>query len=70
MKTRINDIAALAGISQSYASEIAAGKKQPSLSIALRIYDATGLQYGPLAGRGVGEINTLRAADALLGSAR
>jgi hypothetical protein len=36
------------GIPKSYASEIASGKRQPSLRKALDIYRKCGLKFGPL----------------------
>ena len=55
-----NDIAAKAGISRSYACEIVNGKRRPSLATALRIYDATGLRFGQLAGLGKRDIEAAR----------
>ena len=40
----------LAGISLGHASMILSGDRQPSLAVALRIYDATELQFGILKG--------------------
>lgn len=39
-----------AGISKGYASDLLAGNKKPSPSMAVRIFRATGLKLGPVAG--------------------
>ncbi len=38
-----------AGISKGYASDLLAGNKRPSPSMALRIFRAAGVKLGPLA---------------------
>lgn len=38
------------GISRGHAFDIIAGRQKPSLAMALRIYDATGVTYGLLKG--------------------
>lgn len=50
----------VAGISQSHASMILGGTREPSLSVALRIYDATGKQFGILKGLSPDTIADLR----------
>jgi transcriptional regulator with XRE-family HTH domain len=54
------DVAAKADISPSYAFEIVNGTRIPPLSMALRIYDATGCQFGPIEGLTKREIETAR----------
>jgi len=54
------ELAKAAGISQSYAFEIINDKRRPSLTMALQIYDATGLQYGPLDGLNKRDIDAAR----------
>ena len=62
------DLAAKAGISVPYASQLLSGdftkRRQPSLQMALRIYDATGLQLGALSGLSPEEIETSRKVAA------
>lgn len=53
-------LARQAGISLSYAHETISGKRKPSLEMAVRIYDATGVRYGPLIGLTKREIDTVR----------
>lgn len=45
-----NVIAAAGGVSAAYARMLIAGTRKPSLAVAVKIYDATGVQFGPLAG--------------------
>lgn len=47
------------GVSKSYASQIVAGVRAPSLSLALRIFRATGMKFGPLVGASQAEIEAL-----------
>ena len=55
------DLAFKAGISPAYASQLLSGKRKcASLDMALRIYDATGLQLGALANLTAREIETQR----------
>lgn len=54
------ELAEKAGISLSYATQILDGSRKPSLDMALRIYDATGLQFGILEGRSKDTIEDLR----------
>lgn len=48
-----------AGISKGYASDLLAGKKTPSPSTALRIFNATGVKLGPIASLSDAEIAVL-----------
>lgn len=43
-------IAQAAGVTSAYARMLLAGTRQPSLAVALKIYDATGVQLGQLKG--------------------
>jgi transcriptional regulator with XRE-family HTH domain len=52
------------GISESYASEIANGRRQPSMRLALRIHDSLGEKFGPLAGVADEDIPALRRVHA------
>jgi transcriptional regulator with XRE-family HTH domain len=54
------DVAAKADISPSYAFEIVNGTRRPGLATALKIYDATGLLFGPLEGLDEGGITYAR----------
>jgi plasmid maintenance system antidote protein VapI len=54
------ELAKAAGISVPYASQILSGARPASLDIALRIFDSTGVQVGPLANLSKGEIKTAR----------
>lgn len=57
------ELAQRADISVAYASQLLNGKRQcSSLSMALKIYDATNLQFGPLRGLSEQEIEPLRVA--------
>jgi DNA-binding phage protein len=49
-----------AGISRTHAYDILAGREEPSLAVALRIYDATGAQFGILKGLAQDTIKDLR----------
>lgn len=42
-------IAEAGGVTPAYVRMMMAGKRKPSLGLALRIYDATGVQLGPIA---------------------
>lgn len=44
------ELSRAAGISVPYAWQILNGKRTPTLAVALRIYDGTGQQFGPLEG--------------------
>lgn len=54
------ELAAKAGISNSYAFEIINGTRKPSLATAVKIYDATGLQFGALVGLSLSDIEAAR----------
>ena len=58
------ELAAKAGISQSYAHQIVNGVRKPPLQLALRIYDATGRQFGALTGLTKREIDAARKVAA------
>lgn len=45
-----NTIAQAGGVTPAFARMLLAGTRKPSLPVALRIYDVTGVQLGPLAG--------------------
>ena len=49
-KQSINSKLISIGISPSYASEIVAGIRPPSLKLAVRIYKELGVKYGPITG--------------------
>lgn len=42
-------LAALADISQPFASQVLSGVKVPSMRSAIKIFRATGLKFGPIA---------------------
>ncbi len=46
---KTSDLAAATGLSLSYASEIANGKRQPSRPLAIHIYRKTGWQHPSIA---------------------
>jgi transcriptional regulator with XRE-family HTH domain len=54
------ELAAAAGISVPYASQLLSGDRGASLPVALGIYDKTGLQFGILKGLGPDTIAALR----------
>lgn len=45
-----NVIAQAGDVTPAYARMLLAGTRRPSLALALKIYDATGVQFGPIAG--------------------
>jgi transcriptional regulator with XRE-family HTH domain len=47
------------GISESYASQLANGRRPPSLRLAIRIYRELGIKLGPLAHATAAEIAAL-----------
>lgn len=47
------------GVSKSYASQIVAGVRAPSLPLAIKIYRAIGVKLGRLAGASKSEIAAL-----------
>ena len=56
------ELATRAGISDVFAWQVLNGKRTPSLNVALRIFDATGLQFGILKGVSKRTIDDLRPA--------
>jgi plasmid maintenance system antidote protein VapI len=44
-----NAIAQAGGVTAAYARMLLAGSRTPSLPLAIKLYDAIGLQLGPLA---------------------
>lgn len=60
---RTSDLALAAGISQSYASEIANGKRQPSRPLAIHIFRQTGWKHPLLADLTEEQIDTLEAVE-------
>jgi transcriptional regulator with XRE-family HTH domain len=54
------ELSRAADISVPYASQVLNGKRAPSLEVAVRIYDATGKQFGLLIGLKAEEIEPLR----------
>ncbi len=53
-------IADAAGVTAAYARMLLNGERRPSLDVALKVYDVTGYQCGPLAGLTKREIETAR----------
>ncbi len=53
-----------AKISVPFASQVLSGQRAPSRAMAFQIYDATGLQFGPLVNLTPNEIETVRRLDA------
>lgn len=60
MDLPIETIVQHGGVTSAYARMLRAGTRQPSLSLALALYDATGQQFGPLEGLTKREIETAR----------
>jgi transcriptional regulator with XRE-family HTH domain len=58
------ELARRAGINRVYAWQLLNGDRSPSLELALRIYDGTGLQLGLLKGLKADEIQVMRKAAA------
>jgi transcriptional regulator with XRE-family HTH domain len=54
------ELARRCGISRIYAWQLLAGKRDPSLELALQIYDETGVQLGKLNGLTPEEIRISR----------
>lgn len=54
------EIAKAASVTEAYARMLIAGTRRPSLDVALRIYDATGATFGPLAGLTKSQIEVAR----------
>lgn len=63
MKIDPNTIAEAGGVTAAYARMLIAGTRKPSLSLAIKIYDATGVQFGPLAGLDRRSIDVARMMD-------
>lgn len=57
---RPTDLAAKLNVSIAYASQLLSGARKPSLELALRLFDLSGVKLGPLVGASDGEIATLR----------
>ena len=53
-------IAKAGGISAGYARMLLAGTRKPSLDCALKIYDVTGVQLGPISGLTRSQIDVAR----------
>ena len=64
-KPTISDLRAAVGISQSYASMILSGDRQPSLPLAIRMFRETGWRHGVLAPLSETEIDVLERVTAL-----
>lgn len=60
---RPTDFAAAAGISVPYASQLLSGVRDPSRSLALRIFRATGRKLGPIANATDAQIEVLEALE-------
>lgn len=58
------ELAEKAGISAAYACQLLNGTRGASLAMAFKVYDATGLQFGPLANLTKPEIEMQRQLDA------
>lgn len=54
------ELAEAAGISVPFASQLLSGKRNPSLSVALQIYERTGKRFGLLAQATDDEIASLK----------
>jgi hypothetical protein len=55
-----NAIAEAGGVTAAYARMMIAGTRKPSLPLALKIYDATGVQLGPISGLSRSQIDVAR----------
>ena len=60
MEISYKELAEKARISESYATQLLSGERGASLPTALKIYDATGLQFGLLRGLSPETIEELR----------
>lgn len=60
MDIPIERIVELGGVTPAYARMLIAGTRRPSLALALRLYDGTGRQFGPLDGLTKREIEAVR----------
>lgn len=59
-----NAIAQAGGVTPAYARMMLAGTRKPSLPVALKIYDATGVQLGPIADLSRSQIDVARTMAA------
>ena len=69
-KPAIADVRAAAGISQSYASMILNGDRQPSRAVAIRIFRGTGWRHSVLDGLTEDEIAVLEKIETRPSEAR
>lgn len=60
MALTYKELAAKAGISESYATQLLDGTRKGSLELALQIYDRTGERFGILVGLSEDAIGELR----------
>jgi transcriptional regulator with XRE-family HTH domain len=60
MAISYKELAEKAGISESFATQVLSGERGASLTMAFKIYDATGLQFGILKGLPKDTIEHLR----------
>lgn len=60
MDLPLERIVEVGGVTPAYARMLIAGTRRPSTALALRLYDATGRQYGPLEGLRPDEIEVAR----------
>ena len=63
MDIKPTELAAASGISVSYASELLSGVRHPSRKLAIRIFDDTSIQLGPIAGLSEAEIAVARKME-------
>jgi hypothetical protein len=54
-------LAEAGGVTPAFIRMVLAGTRRPSLSVALKIYDATGAHLGPLSGLSRSQIDVARA---------
>jgi transcriptional regulator with XRE-family HTH domain len=64
MATSPAELVRKTGINRTYAWQLLKGDREPSLELALQIYDATGDQLGLLRGLTPDEIQVMRKAAA------
>ncbi len=57
---RPTDLAETLGISVAYASQLLSGVRIPSIPLAIRFFDKSGVKLGPLADADIDQIATLR----------
>lgn len=60
MDLPVEQIVEHGGVTPAYARMLRAGDRKPSLELALRLYDGTGAQVGPLAGLNKRDIEAAR----------